>query len=268
MKVAEFLSRGAIALAFGLAACAGPSAGVDRGDLQRTWEHAVLALPASGGGRPEIATLDGVDVAKRLAAIAPDRRWPVVLYLHGCTGIGNRSFLRRIAGAGYVVVAPDSMARRYRPLQCDPRSKTGGKNLFVYDFRSAEITYALRELRRSSWADSRNLYLIGASEGGVAAALYRGGEFRARVIAQWTCHGASLVRGIGAPPDTPILTLVRAADPWYDPSRTANQNGDCGAFLADRPNARSIVARGARHDVLADPALVQEIIQFLARHRD
>lgn len=100
---------------------------------------------------------------------------------------------RRLADAGFVVIAPDSLARRYRPLQCDPKTQTGGYNLFVYDFRQAEINYAVQRLLEMPWVASGNMFLVGTSEGGVATALYRGDEFRARVVTQWTCSGRSIV---------------------------------------------------------------------------
>ena len=239
----------------------------NRADLELTWEKAVVALPAQAGAQPLVDIVDDVDIGRELGRIASGGRWPVVLYLHGCNGIGGFDFFRRLARAGYVVVAPDSLARDYRPLQCDPKSVTGGANLFVYEFRLAEISYALQQLAAADWVDPDNLFLIGASEGGVAAALYRGGEFRARIIAMWTCQGQPLVRGISAPPGTPILTVVRADDPWYDPTRTAGQKGDCREFLEQRPGSRSIVAQGTNHNVFNDPQLVRQMVQFLDRNR-
>ena len=247
-----------------LAVLAGCGLSLERdADLERTFDRAVVASPAARADDVHIGTAD--DLA-RLDADA--RRYAVVLYLHGCTGIGNFTFMRALAGAGYVVVAPDSLARRFRPLQCDPRTNTGGHNLFVYDFRGAEISYALQRLRGYRWVDWSNLFLVGTSEGGVAAALYRGDEFRARVITQWTCVGAPLVRGIDAPPETPILAIVRGHDPWYDPARTTGQRGDCGLFMAGRPGSRSIVLDGsASHDVFKSPDIVREILRFLQANR-
>ncbi len=246
-----------------LAACAGSLLG-GRADLELTFDHAVIALPPTHqGGAVRLGQLEEIADPDAISG-----RRPVVIYLHGCTGIGNYGFFKVLAGAGYVVVAPDSMARRFRPLQCDPRTNTGGHNLFIYDFRRAEIAYALQRLRRYSWIDWSNVFLIGTSEGGVAAALYRGDEFRARVIAQWTCIGGALVRGIAAPPETPILAIVRNNDPWYDPARTAGQRGDCGAFMASRPGSRSIVLSGRQeHDVFGDPEIVREILRFLQANR-
>ena len=238
-----------------------------RADLELTWQKAVVALPGRNGAQPLVGIVDRMEIDKELVRIAGRGRWPVVVYLHGCNGIGRYDFLRRLARAGYVVVAPDSLARRYRPLQCDPKAIRGGENLFVYEFRLAEVSYALQQLTRADWVDADNLFLVGASEGGVAAALYRGGEFRARIIAMWTCQGRPLVRGIAAPPSTPILTVVRANDPWYAANRTAGQNGSCREFLEGRPGSRSIVAEGAEHNVFNDARLVRQMVEFLDRNR-
>ncbi len=232
-------------------------------DLERTFDHAVIAIPATRYTGVVVGTI------KDFSALnAEARKYPIVLYIHGCTGIGNYTFIRALARNGYVVIAPNSMARRFRPLQCNPRTNTGGHNLFVYDFRRAEITYALHRMRQYDWVNWQELFLVGTSEGGVAAALYRGDEFRARVITQWTCVGAPLVRGIGAPPETPMLAIVQGEDPWYDPARTTGQRGDCGLFMAGRPGSRSIILNdGSGHDVFKSPDVVQEILRFLEINR-
>ncbi len=230
-------------------------------DLELTWSEATVVLPSGDGEKP-LFTKFGGDL--------PTTRgeFPTVLYLHGCTGLRDHEFLARLARAGFAVIAPDSFARRYRPRQCDPNRKAGGYNLFVYDFRLAEISYALHRMPELGWVDERNLFLVGTSEGGVAAALYRGDEFSARVIAQWTCNGAPIVRGIGAPAAEPILAIVYANDPWYAVERTSGQTGHCGEFIAERPASRSIVLRGKQgHTVFDEPSNIEAVLDFLGRQR-
>jgi dienelactone hydrolase len=248
-----------------VAGCNAPIPIIDaRPDIELTWAEAEVALPPFRGGEEVLlANLEDSVVKERLASLPHRARVPVVLYAHGCTGLGSRPFFRDLARAGYVVIAPDSMARRYRPLQCDPKTQTGGYNRFVYDFRLTEISFALDRLKRLPWVDQHKIFLVGVSEGGVAAALYRGDEFRARVIAQWTCTGAPLVQGIFAPRDEPVLSIVRNADPWYDKSRTRNQRGDCGAFMQGRARSRSIVLKGGGHNILGDRENVRTILNFL-----
>jgi dienelactone hydrolase len=253
-----------LVLAF-LSGCKAPIPLIDpRPDIELTWAEAEVALPPFRSGEDVLlANLEDKAVKERLASLPRQAALPVILYVHGCTGIGNGPFFRALARAGYVVIAPDSMARRYRPLQCDPKTRTGGYNRFVYDFRLTEISYALDRLKRLPWVDQHKVFLIGVSEGGVAAALYRGDEFRARVIAQWTCTGAPLVQGIFAPLDEPVLSIVRDADPWYDKSRTRNQRGDCGAFMQGRRNSRSIVLKGGGHNILGERENVRAILEFI-----
>lgn len=233
-------------------------------DLVRTWDEAIVAIPGSDRlwhGR------DLVDPTNPAVA-GIQAPLPVVLYLHGCTGIGELEieFGQSLANQGYLFIAPDSFARRYRPLQCDPAHQTGGFNLFVFDFRMAEVSYALEQLERSRIADPDKLYLMGGSEGGVAAALYRGDQFSGRVIFQWTCTGSPLVRGIAAPPGEPVLAIVNQGDPWYDEEHTTGQAGDCGPYLSDRPNSRSIILqRPGMHDVLSIPNVRVAIFDFLAQ---
>lgn len=229
------------------------------GDLVRTWQKAWFAYPK--GGKTKRLTKNALE---RLGKSA--RKYPVVVYLHGCTGLGKgeREFGELLAREGFVFVAPDSMARSYRPLQCDPKTQTGGRNLFVFDFRMAEIAFALNRLTGQPWVDTGNLFLIGGSEGGVAAALYRGEEFRARVIFQWTCHGSPLVNGIDAPLDEPILAIVNRGDPWYDAEHTPAQAGHCGVFFGDRVGSESLLLdRPGIHDVLGLEEVQTKIAHFL-----
>ena len=259
-----------LASAWLLTACAGQSLLNHDSDLQLTWDRALVALPAmSKSGDPLITRMDDLG-RHRKEEPAAGTVLPTVIYMHGCTGLGSgdRRFLRHLARHGYAVIAPDSMARRFRPWQCDPKTKTGGHNTYVYDFRQAEIGYALNRLPTIAWADRKDLFLVGASEGGVAAALYRGSDFRARVIAQWTCHGGALIRGLSAPADEPVLAIVRKEDPWYDANHTINQEGDCGAYFGTRPHSKSIVLpSGHYHDVLRDEKALNAIYSFLDSQR-
>ncbi len=253
-----------------LGACQAPIPGLDsRPDIELTWARAVVALPPSKGGEePFVGRLSDSGVAARVASYPLGTRLPTVFYSHGCTGLGKFEFFKALARQGYAVIAPDSMARRYRPLQCDPETQTGGFNLFVYDFRLTEISFGLDRLHQLAWVDRDNLFLIGISEGGVAAALYRGDEFRARVIAQWTCSGASIVEGIGAPPNEPVLAIVYDGDPWYDPKRTNLQKGDCGVYFGSRPGSSSFVlSGGVQHDIFTTEQSLNAILEFLNNNR-
>jgi dienelactone hydrolase len=233
-------------------------------DIARTFSQAFVLLPPARGEEVTVGKMSDADVRRKLSAAGG--RLPVMVYMHGCTGLQDPSVLAGFAKQGFVVVAPNSFARRFRPLQCRPSSRTGGENIFVFDFRLSELSYAVHRLRGMAWVDPDRMILFGVSEGGVAAALYRGNEFNGRIIAQWTCHGHPFVRGIAAPAGEPILAVVRKGDPWYDRARTRGQEGDCGAFFGDRPRSRSIVLDGAPgHVVLRDPRVLAAMREFSFR---
>ena len=155
-------------------------------------------------------------------------------------------------------------------MQCNPKTKKGGKNLFIYDFRSAELTYALEKISEIPWVDYDNLFLFGASEGAVTAALFRGNVFNGRVIAQWTCTGAPLIEGIDAPKNEPILAIVKERDPWYASDNTISQDGNCGSFMQDRLNSKSIILKNATgedpHNVFAGDESLFEIKKFIRQN--
>lgn len=257
-------------LALGLLVLASCASGLPAGgaDIERTWNQALVVLPATASDDgPLVARRSSRALERTVRRLPSGARFPTVVFLHGCTGIGNLPFLEDLGRQGFAVVAPDSFARTFRPLQCEPGTQRGGRNLFVYDFRSAELTYALERLHELPWVDLDNLFLMGASEGGVTAALFRADVFNARVIVQWTCTGAPLVAGIDAPLRTPILAIVRADDPFYAPANTPGQQGHCGLYMEGRPGSQSLVVGAGRddaaHDVLGDAGAAAAIFSFL-----
>ena len=236
----------------------------DDSDIARTFDQATIVLPGQRGQPPVIGKLSSKLIHGHLSKLTATWRYPTILYMHGCTGQGGMDTLQAFAKAGFAVIAPNSFARRYRPMQCSPSKQTGGQNIFVFDFRLVEISYALQRMAPLSWIDKDRLFLVGTSEGGVAAALYRGEEFRARIIAQWTCHGAPFIRGLAAPEGEAILAIVRSNDPWYQPNRTEGQLGDCSAFFRTQERSRSLVIDGGTaHDVWGHSGAMRAALDFL-----
>ena len=140
-------------------------------DIARTFEYATIVLPGRNGEPPLVTRPDDDGLSRHLERFGQDVRFPTVLYLHGCTGLESLRPLQAFARQGFAVLAPNSFARRYRPLQCRPSERTGGLNVFVFDFRLTEITYALARITELDWVDRERLFLVGTSEGGLAAAL-------------------------------------------------------------------------------------------------
>ncbi len=253
-----------LALLLGAGAAFAQGSAWNPDELARTWKAARVFLPLADD-RIERTTVGRLDRA-RLARLGP---LPVVIYAHGCAGIGPASddTGRYLAHAGFLVIAPDSFARENKPRSCEPARHRGGLHRAVLGWRQAEIDYAIRKARDLPGVDRDNLFLMGFSEGAITVATYVGEPVRGRVIEGWTCHSGWLeYRGLNAPRDEPVLSLVGSNDPWF---RKPWLQGDCGAFMAGRTNARSIVFRppsplANRHYLSSKPAARRAILDFLA----
>jgi hypothetical protein len=168
-------------------------------EVMRTWDRAIVYVPGSRWTKTP-STIDLKD------------KHPVMVYLHGCAGITNfndRPWARLIADLGFVVVMPDSFARKYRPSNCDPRERRTGYFPLAHLFRQEEISFALQQLQKAPWADTNRLFLMGHSEGGVAVSRYNASGFGGVIISGHDCGGANWNLG------TPVLALNFNTDPWY-----------------------------------------------------
>lgn len=269
----DFTSRRAAGLAvanlvmvLALSCAAGArAADDDAAALAATWARARIYLPAefnplgSGaiGGRR-----DWSSIAAALAAIPAGRTIPMVLYLHGCGGFGHSGSVNSmmLAGAGYMVIAPDSFARPDRIRTCDSKRHIPivprAVNSRVRDMRIAELRYALSRLGEFPWVDRDNLFLFGHSQGAVAAAEYRGREFRARIVSGTRC-----IRGIGARRSEPMLAVFSTHDPWFRDPKVRNCRD-----RARSPNVEVLELPGRDHLVAKVPEARRAMIAFLARH--
>ena len=221
-------------------------------NVAMTWEKAEVFVP----GRFFKTTPDKVAVTKPL---------PVVIYLHGATGIDPEhdvrwgSFIRDL---GYIAVLPDSMARPGRKSNYDSRTKRGGVFPAANAMRIEEIRYALEQLRKSSWADANNVFLMGHSEGGQAAARIRLSAFRGIIISGWTCTDAARpgFDGIFAPLETPILTLEWDHDAFREGTP---QQGSCANKFGERKNARQVLLSGTQHGTYGRSEARDAVARFL-----
>ena len=201
-------------------------------------------------------------VQGKLARLKKKRR--TVIFSHGCAGLGrgNLRYMRQLARAGYAVVAPDSFARRYRPETCNPsrhRGIKGAPHRRVNQMRQEEIHHAAYRVRRVRWADRKNLFLMGHSQGGTAVAAYEGDGFKAHVISGSVCW-----RGVRSPRGTPILALYSEDDPWR---RNRPADSCLRKAKARGVNMEFHLFEGRAHNLSRNETARRLILDFLARHR-
>lgn len=148
---------------------------------------------------------------------------------------------------------PDSFARRHRLRNCDPRSYRTGLFPEARRMRQEEIEHALAMIQSSPWADRKNLFLMGHSEGGAAVAGWRGDGFRALIISGHRCRA-----GVRARPEIPILAINFQDDPW-----SSGTSGTCaGRFQCGR-DATEVLLPGRGHGTSRSPVARNAVLKFL-----
>ena len=186
-------------------------------------------------------------------------RVPVVLFLHGSSGLGLKAigeWQRWLATLGYASIAPDSMSLPDRITYTSP----AGKDVYekIHALRASEITLVLKALGDLPWVDPGRLVLSGASEGGPAVARYAGANFAGRMIFSWSCEDNYFVDAHRTVvPSEPVLNVMSASDPFFSRANayigSVDAQGHCGAALREHKNTTIVLIPGAPHTVLNVP---------------
>ncbi len=229
---ARRVSRWAVVMALALGGCAPATAPGRAADVALTWERRLERRPEAP---PPV---------------------PVVVFMHGCTGIWTSdtpAWVSFLASHGYAVVAPDSFARPGRLSNCDPRTLTTGRVPDVQRLRYEEIAYALARVRELPWADRDRVFLMGHSEGGVAASLWDRPGFRGVIVSGWPCRARSPhLSGLWTPRGVPVLSIGWAMDPWY------RGPGSCQGT-----RAQVVTLQGIGHATSSSPEAQRAVLAFL-----
>ena len=236
-------------------------------ELHRTWQAALVRIPKHRqvyAGQISDLPMEALPVKEKL---------PTVIYLHGCSGIWWGTYIRLefFAENGFAVIAPASFARAKYPKSCDPATKRAGLYRETLKMRQYDALNAIRNAKQLDWVDSRNIFLVGFSQGGITSATLSTNidtTVNARVVEGWTCHaGWNEYRGINAPVSEPVLALVADQDPWFQDSWT---RGSCGRYMNSENGSRSMVystgSLKAEHSLLDDPDVQNTVLEFLHTH--
>jgi len=241
----------------------------DKAELDRTWQQSLVYLPKKYG-RQSVKLLNVPGKLDKIIQSRPESvTQPTILFLHSCEGFGeHREDMRRLAKLGFVVIAPDSFSREYRPLGCyEDRSKFIPSFSLAVAFQKAELDYAIQKLAAFSWIDRKNLFLFGSGMGGLVAAQYAGGVFSGHVIEGWGCLGPNPVYdGIWAPENVRIYTTISRNDPFF--LNNPGFGNDCSRFTINRPDSVSVVLDRPAHFVSWYPGSIGPLIRFLMRDID
>lgn len=197
-------------------------------------------------------------------------RVPVVVFLHGSSGLGLKAigeWQQWLATMGIASFAPDSFALPGRVTYTSPV----GKDFYekIHALRGSEITLAVQALKDAPWADPRRMVLAGTSEGATAVARYAGDAFAARMIFSWSCEDNYFVEThrTAVRPEQPVLNVISATDPFFSRSNAwlgqPAAVGHCAAAFKDHTKASIVLIPGAPHTLLNLPAARQVVAGYL-----
>ena len=191
--------------------------------VEKSWDKADVYIPES-------------IFLKRISNLQLEKKYPVVIYLHGCTGITSNHDLRWgrfISNLGFVVILPDSFTRPSRISNCDPvNTVRTGRFPFALAYREQEIAYAISQLKKTNWADMSNIFLMGHSEGANAVAQTNIIGFRGMIMSSGFCaDGIKFENGVKG------LVINFENDPWHKGGGRCQQPRNDGSlsmlFLTD-----------------------------------
>ncbi|MDO5291041.1 MAG: alpha/beta hydrolase [Pseudomonadota bacterium] len=259
-----------------LSACGTPphapaSSAAPKGEVKGTaWAHTPQSLQALVQNAAVVlpAQATGAGIYAGQWANAPrsaKTRVPVVLFLHGSSGLGLKAigqWQHWLATQGIASVAPDSFALPGRITYKSPIDKASYERLHA--LRASEIAPTLAAIQAAPWADTSRLVLAGTSEGAVPVARYSGQAFAARMVFAWSCEPNYFVADPrnAFPPEQPVLNVISGADPYFSSANAWLDNpqarGSCAEALKSSPQSIVAVIPGAPHTLLNLPR-VQEI---------
>ena len=232
--------------------------------LAASVQRADVCLPAAvTGGAPYVGKFSGIPKSA-------DRKVPVILFLHGSSGLGLKAigeWQQWLCSLGYASMAPDSFALPGHVTYKSPIDKDSYEK--IHALRASEIAPALAALTGAPWADTSRLVLAGTSEGSVPVARYAGAEFAARMLYAWSCESNYFVKQpLNAfEPGKPVLNIVSATDPFFSRSNAwlgnPDAQGHCAAALKDNAQASVLLIPNAPHTLLNLPAARDATAGFL-----
>lgn len=255
----------------GLALAADPQGEIKGGAVEHTRESSAAAVQRAAVVLPAEVTGGAVFVGRfHDAPRTSSRKVPVVVFLHGSSGLGLKAigeWQLWLATQGVASIAPDSFALPDRLTYKSPVDKTTYEK--VHALREAEIGLAVAALKDVAWADSARLVLAGTSEGAVAVARHGGTEFAGRMIFSWSCEDNYFVTAprTAVVIDQPVLNVISLSDPYFSQKNAwlgnALATGNCGAAFIGSKRATIVLIADAPHTLLNLPAARTATAGFL-----
>ncbi len=238
-------------------------------NFKDTYKYAYIGIPKGFGGlkEPYYGTLN--KFKKKYPNFKVDKKIPTLIFIHGSKGLTKGKIYRKwvVEEAGFIFFAPNSFKIENRPTYNTPAKMSAYEE--VHKLRQAEIHYNLGKLKNVSFIDEEHLFLMGNSEGGLAAAAYKGREFKARIITAYSCENGYYSKDfkLGAKKNEPFLNIIGTHDEYFGKNSKPNENheikGHCTKALMKYKNAKVIILPQTKHDITTNIYVKEDIIHFL-----
>ena len=115
-------------------------------EMERSWIGSIVRIP-NGLGKSKLSNIKEMKTLLN----AQMKKFPTVIFLHGCYGIhsGSHHRLKFLADNGFLVIAPVSFARKKYPKSCDIYTLEGGLYRGTINIRQFDAKYAIIALSLS-----------------------------------------------------------------------------------------------------------------------
>lgn len=201
--------------------------------------------------------------------------YPTVLYMQGSGNFSKGPTFREwITGdLNWVFFAPNTHTSNKRPRYSSPVPKKVYEE--IHKYRQAEIDQFVKNIDKLPFIDKDRLFLMGNSEGALAAARYAGKEFVGRLVLSWSCEPGYYtdLPKVGSSYKTdPFLNIMGRDDVYFGTDSPYNNQynniGHCGDALLRYKNAKVVLLPNTGHNVMANPFTKNEVLDFLTMFKD
>ncbi len=238
-------------------------------NFEKTYTHAYVGFPKGFGGIQEPFYGTFYEFNKKYPDLDVRKRYKTLLYMHGSSGLYKGDVYRKyiVEELGFIFFAPDSYRLKKRPIYKSPAKKKVYRK--VHDIRVAEIDHNYKKLKKLNFVDKKNIFLMGNSEGGLAAAIYTPQRFKGRIITAFSCESSYFYEHfkLGSKNDEPFLNIIGTHDEFFAKDAKLNKKhkvtGNGIEKLKNYKNAKVVILAKAKHDLTSNIYVKDEILNFL-----
>ncbi|XPV69066.1 MAG: hypothetical protein ACNI25_00465 [Halarcobacter sp.] len=238
-------------------------------NFEDTFKYSYIGLPKGFGGlkKPFFGQL--YKFLKLYPKFKVSTKLPTLFYMHGSAGFKKGLLYRKwiVQDANCIFFAPNSFKINNRPTYTTPSPIK--KYEVVHKLRQAEIVYNLKKLQGFDFVDFDNLFLMGNSEGALAAAAYKGKEFKGRIVTAYSCENGYYSKDfkLGCKKHDPFLNIIGTHDEYFSNNSKPNEKyevtGNCTKALKKNKNAKVVLLPQTKHDITKNIYVKDDIVNFL-----